>query len=82
MTRTATADRYALARYNLHSAERSYAHALEHRYDMPRGMSRKAIVICCKVLRRERAAYSPAWAAYCASVAKLPSVRRVMERVG
>ena len=81
MTRTATADRYALARYNLDSAERSYAHALEHRYDTPRGMSRKAIVICCKVLRRERASYYPAWAAYCASVAKLPSVR-VMERVG
>ena len=82
MTRTATADRYALARYNLHSAERSFNHALEHRHDTPRGMSRKAIVICCKVLRRERAAYHPAWAAYCASVATLPSVRRVMERVG
>ena len=81
MTRTATADRYALARYNHDSAERSYAHEIERHYERPCSLSRKSVIICCQALRRERATYYPAWAAYCASVAKLPSVR-VMERVG
>ena len=81
MTRTATADRYALARYNLHNAERSFNHEIERHYERPCSLSRKTVIICCRALKRERAAYAPAWAAYCASVATLPSVR-VMERVG
>ena len=77
---THTADRYALARYNLDSAERSFNYALDSHQDRPCALSHASVILCCQVLRRARAAYHPAWAAYCASVAKLPSVR-VMEEV-
>ena len=80
MTRASPADRYAYARYVLHGAERSLAHEMHRHYERPCALSRKHVRICCKVLRRARTAFYPAWVAYTAAQA-LGQARRVMEMV-
>ena len=63
-------DTYAVARYNLDSAERSFNHALDSHQDRPCALSHASVILCCQVLRRARAAYYPAWAAYTAALTR------------
>ena len=67
---THTADSYAVALYALQSAERSLNHALECHQDRPCALSHASVILCCQVLRRARAAYHPAWIAYCSALTR------------